>query len=79
MISNVSRKEYAAYYNSKKLLDDPTFNYLTSFIPQKGDISRAYLDLGDLMRKMTGLDMESKMLFFQTYERGKFVYILEVM
>ena len=79
VISNVSKKEYAAYYNSRKLLDDPTFNYLTSFIPQKEDISRAYLDLGDLMKNMTGLDMESKMLFFQTYERGKFVYILEVM
>jgi hypothetical protein len=79
VISNVSAGEFSTFYNRKKLLDDPTFNYLTSFIPRKEDISRAYLDLGDLMKKITGIELSSKMLFFQTYEKGKFIYILEVM
>ncbi len=79
VVSNVDKKKYAAYSRRKKLLDDPTFNYLSSFIPYKEDISRAYLDLGDVLRKITGLDVSSKMLFFQTYKTGEFLYILEVM
>ncbi len=79
VMSNVSKEEYSRYYERKKLLDDPTFNYLTSFIPYKEDISRAYLDMGNLMEKLTGIELKSKMLFFQTYERGKFIYIVEVM
>ncbi len=79
VVSNISREKYAAYSRRKKLLDDPTFNYLSSFIPYKRDISRAYLDLGNVLKNVTGLDVSSKMLFFQTYETGRFLYILEVM
>ncbi len=79
IISNVNKDKYVSYSKRKKLLDDPTFNYLSSFIPYREDISRVYLDLGDVLKKVTGLDVSSKMLFFQTYEIGKFLYILEVM
>ena len=78
VVSNLSLEEYSRLYRHKKLADDPAFSYMISSFP-KEDISRGFLDIGDIIEKLVGLKVNSKMVFYQTYENGVFLYRVEVM
>ncbi len=78
VLSNLTREEYGEIFKKKKLADDPAFAYMSSVFPEK-DISRGFVDIGDILKKLVGLNASSKMIFYQTYENGVFLYRLEVM
>ncbi len=78
VLSNLNREEYARVFKKRKLADDPAYTYMSSVFP-KEDISRGFVDVGDILKKLVGLEVSSKMIFYQTYEDGVFLYRLEVM
>ena len=78
VMSNISSQEFNRYYSKEKLRDYPPFSYLSSKYPSK-DITRIFIDIGNIIGRLVGVRYSSCMIFVQTYEKGKFIYSLEVM
>ncbi|MCD6450176.1 MAG: hypothetical protein J7L34_06700 [Thermotogaceae bacterium] len=78
IISNITRKEYERFTRIKKLIDYPPYSYIKKNFP-KEDILRVFIDIGDILYKTVGVPHNSILMFYQTYEKGIFLYRLEVM
>lgn len=78
IISNIRKEKYEKLSRLKKLVDYPPYSYIKKNFP-KEDISRAFIDIGDILYKTVGVKHSSVLMFYQTYEKGLFIYKLEVM
>ncbi|MCD6266837.1 MAG: hypothetical protein J7J14_00305, partial [Thermotogaceae bacterium] len=79
VMTNLTRQEYDRIFGRGKLSDDPAYTYMTEKCGVKKDVLRIYVDLGDIIEKMVGIKVSSKLLFIQYYDDGFFKYRLEVM
>ena len=79
IMTNLTKQEYDRIFGRGKLSDDPAYTYITGKCGVKKDVLRIYVDLGDIIEKMVGIKVSSKLLFIQYYDDGFFKYRLEVM
>ncbi len=78
VMTNLEKEKYVKLLGREKLKEDPTYSYFVLKLPEK-DMSRGFVDVGDILEKLVGIKVSSKMIFFQTYKDGIFLYDLEVM
>ena len=79
VMTNLTKQEYDRMFGKGKLSDDPAYSYIVDKCGVKRDVLRIYVDLGDIIEKMIGIRVSSKLLFIQYYDEGFFKYRLEVM
>ena len=79
VMTNLTKQAYDRIFGKGKLLDDPAYVYIANKCNVKRDILRIYVNLGDIIEKMVGIKVSSKLLFIQYYDNGFLKYRLEVM
>jgi len=78
IVSNIKKEKYEKLSKVKKLIDYPPYSYIKKYLPKK-DILRVFVDVGDILYKTVGIKHSSVLMFYQIYEKGVFIYKLEVM
>jgi hypothetical protein len=76
VISNLDKSIYERKARVKRLMDIPAYNFLDR---KKNYDVKIFLDVGDLIYKFLGMDIDSKVIFWQEKD-GFFVnYYLDIM
>ncbi|QTA38549.1 hypothetical protein JYK00_03275 [Thermosipho ferrireducens] len=76
VVSNISKEIYAKKSSNKRLMNIPAYNYLDK---KRNYLLKVFIDIGDIVKKFLGINLNSKLIFWQERD-GYFVnYYIEVM